>query len=248
MIHSIWNTIFYEPLYNGLIFLVGVLPGESAAAAIVILTIAVKFLLYPLSKKSSSTQIKMRAIEGDIAAIKEKKKGDKEAIAKETMALYKEHGINPFSGCLTALIQLPIIIALYFVFLKGLVHQEGVLYQFIEFPGHIDMVFLGVIDLAKKSLVLAILAAAAQYLQSIYTIPKQKTPENSKASFADEFSRSMNMQIKYFIPVLIGFVAYSTSAAVALYFIVSSIFTIAQEYLVQRDHRNTAPLPAKGAR
>jgi len=240
MIISAWNTVFYEPLYNGLIFLINVLPGESAALAIIILTVLVKIALYPLSKKSISTQVKMRAIEGDISAIKEKKKGDREAIAKETMALYKQHGINPFSGCLTALIQLPIIIALYFVFLKGLVYQGDFLYNFVHFPEHIDTAFLGLIDLAKKSLILALFAGGAQYLQSIYTIPKQKEMEGGKPSFAEEFSRSMNMQIKYFIPLLIGFVAYSTSAAVALYFIVSSLFAIGQEYIVRREHKNSS--------
>jgi len=239
-----WNTVFYEPLYNGLIFLIGVLPGESAFLGIVALTVLVKLSLYPLSKKSVSTQVKMRSIEGHIAAIKEKKKGDREAIAKETMALYKEHGINPFSGCLTAFIQLPIIIALYFVFLKGLVHQEGVLYQFVKFPDHIDMVFLGLIDLARKSLILAVFAGAAQYLQSAYTMPKQKESLGGKASFTEEFSRSMNMQMRYFIPVLIGFVAYTTSAAVAIYFIVSSIFAIVQEYFVRKEHNNSTTAPA----
>lgn len=231
---NLWDTFFYEPLYNGLIFLVSVIPGGSVALSVIVLTLVVKLVLYPLSQKSISTQAKMRAIEGEITAIKGKNK-DKEVVARETMALYKKHNINPFSGCLTVLIQLPIIIALYFVFLKGLTPENSFLYSFVHFPDHIDTIFLGLIDVTQKSLVLGIIAGLAQYIQTALTLPKPKVlAPGEKTSFADEFSRSMNIQMKYFLPLLIVFIAYTTSAAVALYWITSSIFMIGQEYLVRR--------------
>ena len=230
---NLWNTIFYEPLYNGLIFLISIVPGGSVALSVIILTLLVKFILYPLSQKSIDTQVKMRSVEGELTKIKEKNK-EKEAVARETMALYKKHGINPFSGCITILIQLPIIIALYFVFFKGLTPENSFLYSFVHFPEQMNTIFLGLIDITKKSLVLGILAGVAQYFQTALTMPKPKPQvAGVKTSFADEFGRSMYIQMKYFLPLLIVFIAYTTSAAVALYWITSSLFMIGQEYVVR---------------
>lgn len=239
---NLWSTLFYEPLYNALIFLVGTLPGSSVGLAVITLTVLVKFALYPLSQKSVNAQAKMRSLEGELSAIKEKWKNDKERQARETMELYKKHNVNPFSGCLTVLIQLPIIIALYFVFLKGLAPEGGVLYSFVKFPEQMNMLFLGLVDLGAKSIVFAVLAATAQYFQTRLSLPKAKAPSvGSEVSFADEFSKSMNMQMRYILPIIIGFFAYTTSAAVALYWIVSSLFSIGQEFIVRWKMKTALP-------
>lgn len=232
---SIWNTFFYEPLYNALIFLVGALPGENVGLAVIALTLVVKLALYPLSQKSVHTQAKMRSLEGEIASIKAKHQDDKKKQAEATMELYRKHKVNPFSGCLTILIQLPIIIALYFVFLKGLAPNGSVLYSFVNFPEHVSTVFLG-IDMGSKSLIFALVAALSQFLQTHLTLPKQR-PRGETASFADEFSRSMNVQMRYVLPLFVAFIAYTTSAAVALYWTVSSLFSVGQELLVRRRAR-----------
>jgi YidC/Oxa1 family membrane protein insertase len=91
---------------------VSVIPGADIGVAVILLTLLVKFVLFPLSHKSSKSQADMKKIEPDIKALQEKHKGDKEALAKKTMELYKEKGVNPFSGCLPIILQLPIIIAL----------------------------------------------------------------------------------------------------------------------------------------
>ncbi|MDP3958072.1 MAG: YidC/Oxa1 family membrane protein insertase [bacterium] len=232
---SFWNTFFYEPLYNALIFLIGVVPGENVGLAVIALTVVVKAALYPLSQKSVHTQAKMRSLEGELSLIKEKHQDDKKKQAEATMELYRKHNVNPFSGCLTVLIQLPIIIALYFVFLKGLAPNGGVLYSFVQFPEQVNSVFLGV-DIASKSITFALVAALAQFWQTHLTLPKQK-PRGETASFADEFSRSMNVQMRYVLPVFVALIAYTTSAAVALYWIVSSLFSVGQELLVRRRAR-----------
>lgn len=234
MITSIWDTFFYEPLYNALIFLVGVVPGGDVGIAVIILTVLVKFALYPLSQKSIVTQLKMRSLEGEISAIKERYKDKKEEQARQTMALYKKHQVNPFSGCITVLIQLPIILALYFVFLRDLAPVEGILYSFVHFPEVLNPHLLGIFDLGKKSVILALIAGVAQYYQMDLTLPKSKPRDGSGGSFADEFTRSMNTQMRYVLPVMIIFIAYTTSGAVALYWATSSLFAIGQELLVRR--------------
>src|ERR1041385_5619335 len=140
MIGAIFSTIFYNPLYNGLILLLGLFPFIDVGIAIIIFTIIVKLILFPLSRKSARTQVLMRRYQGELAAIKEKNKGDRQKEAEATMQFYREKKINPFSGIVLLLIQFPILIALYWVFLKGglpTVHPE-ILYPFIHAPAHVS--------------------------------------------------------------------------------------------------------------
>lgn len=231
---ALFNTFFYDPMYNALVFLVGVLPGESVGLAVITLTLLVKFLLFPLAHKSTTTQARMRAIEPQIKKIKEKHKDDQQAQARATMDLYKEHGVNPFSGCFLMLLQLPVIFALYFVFFDGMKFNKDILYSFISLPEHMNMIFLGT-DLAAKSIPFAFLAAVTQYFQIKLSVPMPaKTAEGVKPSFQEEFSRSMAVQMKYIFPVLVFFIAYTISSAVALYWIVSNVFSICHELFVKR--------------
>jgi YidC/Oxa1 family membrane protein insertase len=158
----------------------------------------------------------------------------KEEQARLTFELYKKHKTNPFSGCLLVLIQIPIIFALYYVFFKGINFQSELLYSFVHVPEHINMIFLGVLDITKKSLVLAILAGVSQYLQA-YFMPKPAPSSSSTgSSFQDSFSKSMNMQMKYIFPFIVAFIAYSISGAVALYWITSNIFMVGQQIYVKK--------------
>lgn len=231
---QLFNTFFYDPMYNALVFLVGVLPGESVGLAVIILTLIVKFILFPLAHKSTTTQARMRAIEPHIKKIKEKHKDNQQAQAKATMELYKEHGVNPFSGCFLMLLQLPVIFALYFVFFDGLKFNQDILYSFVSLPEHMNMVFLGT-NLAGKSIPFAFLAAVTQYFQIKLSVPTPaKAVEGVTPSFQEEFSRSMAVQMKYIFPVLVFFIAYSISSAVALYWVVSNAFSICHELYVKK--------------
>src|SRR5690606_5202936 len=106
----------YQPLYNGLIFLIDVIPYRDAGLAVVLLTIAVKLILFPLSKKAVRTQLILKQVQPELDSLKEKHKDDKQAQAQAMMGLYKEKGINPFSSFFLILIQLPIILTLYRIF------------------------------------------------------------------------------------------------------------------------------------
>ena len=100
MLASLWNVVVYEPFYNGLIFLSSLIPAHDVGIAIILLTIIVKVALYPLARKAVASQLEMKAIEGELNALKEKYGTDRAKLAQETMALYKKHGVNPASGCL----------------------------------------------------------------------------------------------------------------------------------------------------
>lgn len=238
MITSIWNTIVYEPLYNLLIFFVGIFPGHSVGLAIIMVTIIVKVAMYPLTSKAIHAQRAMKDLEPLLKGLRDKHKNDKQKLAQQTMALYQEHGVSPFSGCLPMFIQIPFIIGLYFVFLKGLdVVNLEILYSFVQAPLSLDMHFL-VFDLSGKSISLAFLAGLTQYYQTSISLGKQvPLPENPTGikTFQEDFTRSMQTQIRYVLPVIIAFVAYTTSTAVALYWVTSNILSIVQEVSIRKS-------------
>ncbi|MCC7160549.1 membrane protein insertase YidC [Candidatus Nomurabacteria bacterium] len=237
MISNIWNAILYHPLLNALAFLVSVIPGGDVGVAVILLTILVKIALFPLSQKSIESQAEMNLLTPELNKIKNSG-ANKEEQARLTFELYKKHKVNPFSGCLLVIIQIPVIFALYYVFLKGINFDNSFLYSFVHVPEKISMVFLGIIDISKKSLVLAILAGVSQYLQAHF-MPKPTQPTNTNSSstpsFQESFTKSMNMQMKYVFPFIITFIAYSVSGAVALYWITSNLFMVAQQIYVKKE-------------
>ncbi len=239
--HTLWNTLFYQPIYNALIFIVHHITWGDVGFAIIILTIIVKFILFPLTKKSIKSQILMKKIEPELKRVK-KEFPNKEEQAKKTFELYKKYGVNPFSGCLVVLLQLPVIFALYYVFYKGLSLDAGPLYSFVKMPLTVHTNFLGVFDVHGKSIILAIVAGITQFIQGYLATPikpkvevvkEMETPEPK--TFQEQLSDSMQMNVRYILPVFIAFIAYQISAAVALYWITSNIFTIIQEWYVRRS-------------
>jgi YidC/Oxa1 family membrane protein insertase len=163
---SAFNIVLYQPLFNALVFLYQFLPGKDFGIAVITLTIIIRIILYPLMLKSIKSQKMLSELQPKIQEIQQKYKNDKEKQAKEMMSLYQKEKINPFGGCLPLLIQLPILIALYRVFWRGL--QPGVishLYSFVPNPGVINPIFFGLINLAESNFGLAIFAGISQFFQ-----------------------------------------------------------------------------------
>jgi YidC/Oxa1 family membrane protein insertase len=234
MITQIWDAALYKPLLNVLAFLVSVIPGGDVGIAVIVLTLLVKTALFPLSQKSIESQAKMNLLSPELKKIKDSKLS-KEEQAKKTFELYKIHKTNPFSGCLLVLIQIPIIFALYFVFLKGLKFEASYLYSFVQVPENISMNFLGFLDISKTHILgLAILAGVSQFLQAYYMPKPAPTTGPSDGSFQESFAKSMNMQMKYVFPFIVAFIAYSLSGAVALYWVTSNIFAVGQQIYAKK--------------
>ena len=244
MFGYIWHTFFFDPVYNALVYFINVVPGGDVGLAIVATTVVVKFVLLPLSLKAARTQRVMRTLEEPLKALKEKYKDNKdkrEEQAREMMALYREAGVNPFASILLMFIQIPIIIALYFaVFSGGGVALPGIntdlLYSFVPSPEAISVMFLGLMDITARSLPLAILAGVTQYFHARISIPApEPAAPDQKPDFKTDFTRIMQTQMRYVLPLVIFFVAYTISAAIALYFVVSNLVNILQELFVKRD-------------
>ena len=235
----IWHTIFFDPIYNSLVFFIDFVRNGDVGIAIICTVVLVKVVILPISLKAARTQFAMRELEPKLAKIKEDYKDKKDVQAIKTMEVFKEANVNPFSSILLLFIQIPIVIALYFaVSSGGGIHlpdiNTEVLYSFIPTPEIVNMIFLGFMDITLKSLPLAFLAGLTQFIHTHLSLPPQK-PRDPKAepNFKDDFARSMQIQMKYVMPLVIFVVAYTISAAIALYFTISNLMAIGQEYVVR---------------
>ncbi len=237
--HYLYTTFIYNPLYNGLVLLMNsarFAPWIDAGMVVILFTIIVRLVLFPVSKKAARTQVLMKAVEPELAAIKERNKDDKQAQAVQTMALYKEKKINPFSSILLLFIQLPIIIALYRIFYStgfSTVHTE-LLYSWVSIPPAIGTHFLGLVDVTHKSAFLAFLAAVSQYFQISISAPKPQARQEG-AKLHEDLARNMQSQMKYVFPVMIFFISWNVAGALAIYWITSNLFMIAQELYIRRQ-------------
>lgn len=239
MFSTIWHFFFFDPVYNTLIFFVDAVPGGDVGIAVILATIVVKLILFPLSIKAAKTQKIIKEIEPKMEEIK-KNITNKQEQARAIMDLYSQKGINPFASILLMFIQIPIVIALYFSVYSGggmplpAINTE-LLYSFVPSPETVNMLFIGLIDITQKSLPLAVLASVFQFAHGYLAFPKLE-PRDPKAppSMKEDFTRSLQMQMKYVMPVIIGVVAYTISAIIALYFVVSSITAVIQELLIRK--------------
>ncbi|PIS38688.1 MAG: hypothetical protein COT34_02400 [Candidatus Nealsonbacteria bacterium CG08_land_8_20_14_0_20_43_11] len=231
-----FHTLFYQPLFNLLILFYVFFPGHDFGLAIILLTLVTKLLFYPLNNQALKTQKALNEIQPKLREIQEKFKNDKMEQARQTMALYREAKVSPFSSILPLLVQLPILFALYWVFADGLnPGSMGNLYSFIKPPTVINPVFLGIVDLSQPSKVLAVLAGAVQFLQTKLMAPKTAAKENKKRGSETKMAEIMQKEMLYFFPVLIIFAFFRSPSAVALYWLVSLIFSIIQQIFVNRQ-------------
>lgn len=239
MFSTIWHLFFFDPVYNGLIFFIDTVPHGDVGIAVILITVTVKAILLPLSIKAAKTQKVIKEIDPKIKEIK-KTITDSQEQARAIMELYRTSGINPFASILLMFLQIPIIIALYLSVYKGggiplpAINTE-LLYAFIPNPETVNMLFVGLIDITQKSLPLAILAGVFQFINGYLAFPAAPAKEkDAEPSMKDDFARSLQLQMKYVMPVVIGVFAYTLSAIIGLYFVVSSLTAIVQELIVRK--------------
>ncbi|MEK9186335.1 MAG: YidC/Oxa1 family membrane protein insertase [Patescibacteria group bacterium] len=230
---ELFNTILYQPLFNGLVFLYKYVAFEDLGIAIILLTVVIRTLLYPFFYKSFKNQTLMQRIQPHIKKIQHDHKDNREKQAQALMALYKEHKVNPFSGFVLILLQLPILITLYKLFLGGFTAEAmSNLYDFIAAPQEIYHSFLGLIDLQTRSILIVSLAAIAQYFQGRLALPKTAgDPQDPAAKVA----RSM----VFVGPVLTVVLLFSLPSAVGLYWLVTSLFSIGQQLIINKQLNGT---------
>jgi YidC/Oxa1 family membrane protein insertase len=226
---NIFNDVLVHPLLNLLVYLYQYIP--DIGIVIILITVLVRLVLLPSFHKSMKHQRALQALQPKMQEIKEKHKDDQEKQALAMMELYKVHKVNPLSSCLPILIQLPLLLALYRVFIQSLNGEQlQGLYSFVADPGKINAMFLGFVDLAAKgNYWMAGLAAILQFFQ---TWMMQKQSKASSPAATDATSQAMQSYIMYLLPAMTFFFGFQFPAGLALYWVTTTVFGIAQQYYI----------------
>lgn len=227
-------TIFTQPLLNTLAFFVWLVPRNDLGLAICLLTVVVRLVLYPFQKFTTRSQEKMQKLQPKIEAAKKKSAGAKDKQLEAIMAVYREEGVNPLTltggSILVVMIQIPVLLGLFRVFggdVKG-VFTEG-LYAFTPRPETVNTVFLGMIDLSAPSVILAVLAAAAQFLQM--RLATKKTPVSQEPG---SFGAAFQKQSQFLFPLLTVLIGVRLPAALALYWLVFTLLAVGSDLWMAR--------------
>lgn len=230
-----FTTFLVQPIYNLFVFLIGHMPQGDAVLAIIVLTLVMRAVLYPIFTSSIRTQMGMQAMQPDLDAAEAKYKNDKEALTRERMALLKKHKVNPFAGFGALIIQLVVLIALYFaLFREGFpVIDQTLLYGFVGMPAQVSTVFFGLFDiLTPHNIVLALLVGLTQYLAIRLTLRRTPSPTNPEKEAAHKMQSAMML---YFMPALMAVVSYTFPAAVGVYFVTGNLVSLFQEWILMRQ-------------
>ncbi|MDP9211724.1 MAG: YidC/Oxa1 family membrane protein insertase [bacterium] len=222
------STIFFDPIFNALIWLYG-LTGDFGIA-IIILTLLVRFAVGPFSAKAFKAQRRMQALQPELKKLQAKHKDDRETLAKEMMAFYQKEGVNPAASCLPTLVQIPFLIVIFFA-IKDVIDGKAFdhLYSFVPHPGPVDTMFLGLLDLSTvgfepSNIILGVATAGVMFWQARMMMPKGGEMPG------------MNRQLMFLFPILTLVFAITLPAALPLYWASSTVFTILQQYYIIRRH------------
>jgi YidC/Oxa1 family membrane protein insertase len=227
---NILKAILYRPLFNALIFLVWLVPGHYVGAAIIILTVIIRIILLPSSLKATRAQKKMRDLQPEIQKLQAEYKDDKQKQSQELMKFYKQNKINPLGSCLPLLIQLPILLILYYVFRNGLdTARFDLLYSFMPRPETINTSFFGLNLSQPDRWILPVIAGGLQFIQGWQLTPKQEPGSKQ------DMSTMVSKQMLYLMPVFTIFIGGRLPAALVVYWIITTLFAIGQQWWVFRE-------------
>lgn len=230
-----FTTILVQPLLNILFSIYAVIPGHDFGVAVILLTIIVRIILWPLVTRQLHSQKAMQKLAPEVAKVRAKAKGDRQKETEMLMELYKERGTSPFASFLPLLIQLPIFFALYIVLRDSIDpgHIAKLTYDSVKHLGPVaDIInhhvkfspsLFGLVNLTKPSWIIALTAAAAQFIQT-----RQLTPKHQ----ADDQQAKLTAGMGYLFPGITFIVGLTLPAALALYWTVTSAVAVLQQYLV----------------
>ncbi len=244
-----FNVALVQPLFNGLIIIYNYLPWQDIGIATVVLTIVIRLLFYPLYHKATASQIKINELQPKIKEIQAKYKKNFKEKAGALQNLYKENNVSPIGSIFLLLIQLPIMFALYKVFMEGFEAERlsALLYPFVDNPGIINMNFINIIDISQKSMVLAVITAIIQFVQTKAIMPKEVKSASSghvaggggvkpdQLNFGEEIGRIMTKQMLYVAPLLTLLILSGLPSVLAIYWSTNSLVSIVQQFFIKKS-------------
>jgi YidC/Oxa1 family membrane protein insertase len=221
---QIYSFLIYDPFLNILIFFYNTIAFNDLGLSIIFLTILIRIILFPISHKTLELQLVMQKIQPELKEIQNKYKKDPQKQIQETMSLYKRNKINPMMMYLFLIIQLPVLIALFQIFYQNFANNDGLrLYSFIYKPEIINTLFLGLINLEKPSIILAVLASGFQYLQSLLSLSVFNKNQQKNNKMLLYFGSGMTLIFGLYLP-----------AAVTLYLLTSNIIAFIQQIFINK--------------
>lgn len=248
----LFNELFYRPLFNILIFLYEIVPGGDMGVAVILTTMVVRIILFPLYKKSLKSQQEMAVIQPIMKELQEKYKDDKQKLSEELMKVYSEHKVNPFAGIAIVFAQMPILFAIYRVSLN-IFNPENYpeFYSFVTMPEELNAFSFGAIPIAESAwdtqniaaIVLALLVGVTQYFQVKIMMARtqpQKPKTDKKADDMPDMAQMMGKQMMVLLPIMITFFAFTLPAAMSFYWITTTAFTMGQELTFGKKLRQQA--------
>jgi YidC/Oxa1 family membrane protein insertase len=227
----IFTIIFYQPILNLLVFLYNTVSFKDLGVAIILLTVIIKLILWPLGQKSIKSQKELQDLQPKMEELKKKFADDKVALSQATMNLYKDNKINPFSSCLPLLIQFPFLIAVYRVFRDGLNNKLDLVYPFITKPEVINSLSFGFLNLNKPNIYLAVMAGLAQFWQAKMMMTK-RAPIKTEGAKDEDMAAIMNKQMLYFMPAITIFIGISLPGGLTFYWFILTVLTALQQLIV----------------
>lgn len=227
-----FQALFYQPIFNLLVFLYNIIPGHDLGISIIVLTIIIKLILLPLSKQAIKSQKSLQDLQPKVDEIKKKYANNKEELGRAMMELYKNNKVNPFSSCLPLLIQLPFLFAVFRVFRDGISDKSlELVYSFVHRPEIVSHIAFGFINLEKSNVYFAVAAGLAQYWQAKMMMTK-KPPVSGGGAQDENMMAMMNKQMLYFMPALTVFIGLSLPGGLSLYWLTTTLLTILQQEYV----------------
>ena len=232
-----FHTLLYEPVYNLLVFFLSVVPQHDIGIYIILVTVLVKAILFPLNISATRSQYALKRIDKEIKEIKEQYKNKPQEAGAKTLELYKREKISPFSSLFTIILQIPVFIALYLVFSKGIHNDVASLYSFVMFPDNLHTNAFGFLDVTKKNIAVGIITGMSAYLlarrqSSSFTAP---SADKKEPSFQESFQSTLRIQLLYIFPVIILVTSSIVPAAIGVYWITSNILGIFQDWYIKRE-------------
>ena len=206
--------------------------------AIILLTIAIRIVLFPLNQKSFKSMKKMQDLAPLLEPLKEKYKKDPKKLQAETMALYKKHGVNPMSGCFPMLLQMPILIA-FFQTLRSSVMLWGAHFLWIKDLSEPDAIY----TLPQSLPLIGNNVNLLPILMLVVFVLQQKMSPTGMGGGTAQAAQQQKM-MSMMMPIVFGVLFYNMPSGLVLYFTVSTVLGIGQQWLVRRG-ASTAQVPAR---
>lgn len=236
---ELYNLILYKPLFNAVIFIYNILPGQDFGLAIMGLTLVIRSIFFPLTVRTVRSQRALSKINPKVKEIKERFKSDVQAQSAAVMKLYKDNNINPLSGCLPLLIQLPILLALYKAFGAGFKPENlDLLYGFIQNPGQINTLSFGFIDITKSSAVLALVTGFFQYCQLKQNSSMMGSADKSGQLDGQKEMQALSKQMLYFFPVMIIIIGWNLPAGLIIYWLTTTLFSMGEQSYIRVKYKD----------